>query len=119
MKTVTVQIKLQESGLPHFYCKSLRNCSVLAIHLIKSGEWIYPIYRVDLNERLSGYVYEGTKLTLAQITTVLSQFAPPTLYDLKEYASKYATRVKYFKVKQDQMQIIGTYDNRNILKPHK
>lgn len=115
MKTAKITIPFRECGLTVSYSKAFQNSDVLAMKLIKSGEWIYPIYRTDKEERLSGYIYEGTKLSFQQITEVLELFAPPYLKDFLAYKLRYKNKIDYFKTKIEHFQVVGEYSDREII----
>lgn len=115
MKTAEITIQFRESGLTVWYSKAFQNSAVLGMNLLKSGEWIFPIYRTDFDERLSGYIYEGTVLSFQQIAEVLQRFAPPSLTEFSEYQKKFKGRIKYYRTKTEEFQIIGEYQGKEVI----
>lgn len=115
MITANITIQLRDDGCSVSYSKAFQNATVIGMKLIKSGEWIYAIYRTDLDEELRGYIYEGNKLTFQQIAEILSKHTPPTLTDVNAFAKKYKGRISFHRTKTDSFQIIGTYSDREII----
>lgn len=115
MKTLEITIQLRDDGCPIGYSKAFQNATVIGMKLLKSGEWLYPIYRVDLDEELRGYIYEGNRLTFQQIAEILSKHTPPTLTEVDAFAKKYKGKINFYKTKTESFQIIGTYSDREII----
>lgn len=115
MKTVQIEIQIRDSGLAVWYSKAFQNSDVIGMKLLKSGEWIFPIYRTDKEERLSGYIYEGNLLSFQQVAEVLQKFTPPTLPELSEYQKLFKGRIKYYKTKIENFQIVGEYSDRDVI----
>jgi hypothetical protein len=115
MKTAQITIKFRENGLTFFYSKAFQNAVIIGMKFLKSGEWIYPIYRTDNNEKLSGYIYEGDVLTFSQIAEILQKFTPPFLKDFTDFQKRFAGRIEYFKTKTEELQVIGKYSDREII----
>lgn len=115
MKTAQITLQFRDSGLTVFYSKAFQNNDVIGMKLIKSGEWIFPIYKTDHQEKLSGYIYEGSLLSFPQIAEVLQKFAPPSLSDLSQYKERFKGKVKYYNTKIEHFQIVGEYSDREVI----
>lgn len=115
MKTANITIPFRDSGLTICYSKVFQNHDIIGMKLLKSGEWLFPIYKTDHDEKLSGYMYEGKLLNFSQIAEVLQKFTPPTLSDLGDYKIRFKGRVAYYTSKIENFQIIGEYADRDII----
>lgn len=115
MRTVQITIPIRENGLTVWYSKAFQNSAVIGMKLLKSGEWIFPIYRTDKEEKISGYIYEGTVLSFQQIAEVLQKFAPPALPDFLEFQKRFQGRIEYVKTEIENFQVIGEYSDRDVI----
>ena len=115
MNTAEITIQLRNDGCAVSYSRVFQHCTVIGMNFLKSGEWLYAIYRTDLDEELRGYIYESNKLTFQQIAEILSKHTPPTLSDLQKFVKKYKGKINFHRTKTESFQIIGTYSDREII----
>lgn len=115
MKTATIELPLRIDGTTVAYSQIFKDSTAIGLFLKKSKEWIFPIYRTDLDAKLCGYIYEGTTISFLEIAQILTLFAPKTLSDLADYKTKHAAKVEYRTIKIESFQIIGQYADRDVM----
>ncbi len=89
-------------GYLSFNC-SLINLDVIGIKLIKSGEVVVITYR---GNRKTGFIYEGEKLTEAQVLRTFSD-VPETYNDLEKYEMEYEGRIEILAPPKDNYVFIN------------
>lgn len=93
LEKVAVDLLVKKDyGLINFHI-ALANYEILAVHLLKSGEWIYGLYS---GWQYQGYLYLGTTLTIEQQFSCVTDFLPKDFEKLSEFERIYKHRIDYY-----------------------
>lgn len=94
-------------GYLSFNC-TLINLDIVGIKLIKSGEVVVITYR---GNRKTGFMYEGDKLTEAQVLRTYTD-VPPTWNELAKFEDEYQGRIEILMPLRDNYVFINEKEIR-------
>ena len=87
-----------------FISKALQQIDVLRIHLRKSFDDFYVLYR---GAHKIGFFYEGRKLAADQQQDCYEKRAPANLNDLEDYINEYDEKIDYYRMSPDGYAFIA------------
>lgn len=108
---VPAEILFRKNRGPLFFSTILQGIDVLAVKLLKSGEWMYGLYN---GAAYCGYLHFGS-VPLEAHPEILSDIMPRDYNDLQNYVNRLAERAQYYTGSTDTWYYIGDLDNRKLL----
>ena len=85
---------------------------VLGIHLKKSDEWLYGIYREN---NLLGFLYEGDGMSKEDQAKYARKLIPEKLDTLNYFKRTYQGKVGYYKSIAETYSFVGFLNDKNVI----
>lgn len=85
---------------------------VLGIHLKKSNEWLYGIYR---DNKFLGFLYEGSEMNKEDQAKYARRLIPENLDTLNYFKKEYKDKVGYYFSSAEAYSVIGFLDDKKVI----
>lgn len=85
---------------------------ILGVHLKKSNEWLYGIYRDD---QFLGFLYEGSEMSKENQALYARRLIPEKLNSLNYFKKEYSGKVGYYFSKSENFASIGFLNNQKVI----
>ncbi|WP_418124284.1 hypothetical protein ACNFU2_06580 [Chryseobacterium sp. PTM-20240506] len=85
---------------------------VLGVHLKKSDEWLYGIYR---SSQLLGFLYEGSEMTKEDQGKYARRLIPEKLDTLDYFKKEYSGKVGYYFSYAEAFTLIGFLEDKKVI----
>ncbi|MET3035844.1 hypothetical protein ABXT08_07075 [Chryseobacterium sp. NRRL B-14859] len=112
MTTVPAKILTSEDNEPLPLNLAFLGLDVLGVHLKRGNEWLYGIYREN---RLLGYLYEGTEMSKEDQAKYARRLIPEKLDTLNYFKKEYKDRVGYYLSYAEAFSVVGFLENKKVI----
>jgi hypothetical protein len=110
--TLLARIVTSENDEPLPLNLAFLGLDVLGVHLKKSNEWLYGIYR---DNQFLGFLYEGSEMSKEDQALYARRLIPEKLDTLTYFKKEYKDRVGYYFSSAEAYTVVGFLEDKKVI----